>query len=186
MILSTFHRLQPFRLYLLIGFLVTECAFLALCAQGHISQEVVPGALVPDMAIMGYSPQEAWKWYGNLNDEGRKAVLQMGLVDIFGIMPSYTLLLGSQLVASGCPPFLCYLPIWTVTFDLMESGTHFAAVLSRHYWKQEPWTPSGFHLVTASASTQAKMIGTAASVLLIAILEVKARFQKQKSKVKTN
>lgn len=49
-------------------------------------------------------------------------------VDLLLITPSYVLLLGSQLVASDCPEMLCYFPIITATFDLIETLVHGCAV----------------------------------------------------------
>jgi hypothetical protein len=204
MILSTFRSLKARRFVLLLCFFICNSTFLWRSQQRFISQEFVPGAPTPDGALYGYTPAQALEWYQRLNGSERKVVIQLGVLDIVGIIPSYTLFLGSQLVATNCPDVLCYLPLWTATFDLIESATHLVALASRHLAITDDhdyapgdddssilhsqslivWTPGIFHLVVASAATQFKMAGLFLSLLLVLIYGIKAQFQSPQVKGK--
>ncbi len=186
MIISTFHRLKSHRLLFLSVLLINNTIFVIRSQQGYIPVDIIPGSPLPDTAFFGYTPIEAWIWYEHLEESGRIVVLQLGLLDVLGIIPSYTLLLGSQLVATNCPVVLCYIPLWTAIFDLIESVTHFAAVLSRHLGTSDDgcWIPSGFHLIIASSSTQFKISGLALSLLLVFFYGLKTNhftFKQKKS-----
>jgi hypothetical protein len=178
MILSTFRRGKPHRLWFLTVLLICQGAFLVIMTRGNISKDIVPGARMPDAAFGGYTPEQARAWYKSLDDSAMTTVLFLGLLDIFGIIPSYTLLLGSQLAASGCPDLLCYVPLWTASFDLIESLTHFSAVLGRYLSNPNKndsvWSPSSFHLVIASGATQFKAMTLTVTFLLVALYGLKS------------
>ena len=138
-------------------------------------------AFLPDQALNGYSPSRVREWYEGLDAPVRSKLLQLWLVDAFGIIPTYVFLLGTSLVASGCPGILCYLPIWIATLDLIETVTHFSAVLALHVAElvdvgdeiSVVWKPSEFQLVVASEATRFKYLLWTVSLLVIAVCQAK-------------
>lgn len=162
MILSLFHHLKRYRLYFLVV-TVASCMVHAWMMT-MIPLELVPGAFVPDAAWRGYTPQQALRWYELIGPKARNLYFQMVLVDLLFIIPSYVLLLGSQLVVSDSPKLLCYFPVITALFDLIETLTHVCAV-----WWYGVWSPSVRQLVVASAATQFKYAFLIVSVLLVLV-----------------
>ena len=146
----------------MVVFLICTVIFNLLLFQEHLTTEIIPGSVMPDTAFTGYAPAQSRAWYLKLKEDERKVVLLLGLLDLFGIIPSYALGCGAQLVTVDCPRVLCYLPLWTASFDLIESLTTLCAVASIQYGLA--WSPSSFHLLVASAATQFK------GVLLLACL----------------
>jgi hypothetical protein len=160
MILSTFSRLEPYRLHFFTAFMLSSAVFTWRMQQ--IPVHIVDGALAPDAAITGYSPQQALNWYDAIGDQGRSVYFQMFLIDLFVVMPSYVLMLGAQLVATGCPGVLCYFVVAIACFDLIESLTTGCAVIGE-------WRPSEVHLLVASAATQFKFVGIGLTLFLVAV-----------------
>jgi hypothetical protein len=165
MILSTFRRLVRYRLYFFLFFLISNTA--CMIRMQSIPVEIVAGAAVPDVVVIGgYTPQQALDWYDDLGPKGRSIYIRWSIIDILFVIPSYVLMMGTQLVlvTTECPEILCYMPVLAATFDGIESLTHLAAVV----W-YGVWSPSIHHLVVASAATQFKFAGIGSSLILVAI-----------------
>lgn len=157
MILSTFRRLVPYRLHFLIVFLVSNATY--LWRAQAIPVDIVEGSPVPD-STPSYTPEQAREWYDAIGDEGRSLYLQLCVIDLCFLIPSYVLMLGTQFVATARFPPVCYLPVVIVSFDLIETFTHGFAVLG-------DWKPSPTHLTIAVAATQFKYFGIGMAVLLV-------------------
>lgn len=173
MILSTFRCLKSRRLVFLSVILIwnaTRPWRSAQQQQGVLISRVVTGAdeegALSDGGYTSTPQPTTFEWCFSLNKASRNVLIQHDLLELLVIIPSYTLLLGSQLVATNCPDILCYLPVWTAMFDAIETVTRLADVASYHYISIDPsaplwWTPNAFHLVIASAATQFKVAGFA-------------------------
>jgi hypothetical protein len=162
MILSTFRRLEPYRLYFLVATVASIMLYLWMMQK--IPLELVTGAFVPDTAWRGYTPQQALEWYEAIGTDARNHYSQMAYVDLLLIIPSMALLVGSQLASSNCPKMLCYFPIIPATLDLFETLTHSCAV-----WWYGVWSPSVSQLVVASAATQFKYASLVMNVVLVLV-----------------
>jgi hypothetical protein len=156
MILSTFQYFVPYRLHCMVVFLICNVIFNVLLFQERLTTEIIPGTVMPDTAFTGYSPAQCRAWYLNLKEDERKMVLLLGLLDVFGIIPSYVLGCGGQLVNAECPRVLCYLPVWTASCDLIESLTTLCAVASIQYGIA--WVPS-FTLGECCHTIQGSLVG---------------------------
>lgn len=152
MILSTFQYFIQYRLHCMALFVICNATFNILSER--LTTEIIPGSVMPDTAFAGYSPEQSRDWYLRLKKDERRIVLVLGLLDCFGIIPSYVLGCGAQLVWAGCPGSLSYLPIWVASFDLIESMTTVCAIAATQF--DMTWAPSSLHLVLASAATQFK------------------------------
>ena len=130
------------------------------------------GVLVPDASMKGYSPKEALEWYTAIGSQGRMIYVILAMMDLLFIIPSYTCLFGSQLIAtirhSNCKTKVqCYydtiyvVPIITMIFDIMETSTHARACFFY------PILPSTTMIVFASAATGFKFAGLFLSLVLI-------------------
>lgn len=179
MIISTFQYCIPYRLHCLVVFLVCTVIFNLLLFQELLATELIPGSVIPDTAFTGYSPAQSRAWYLKLKEDERKMVLVLGLIDVFGIIPSYVLGCGAQLVMTECPWVLCYLPLWTASFDMIESLTTLCAVASIQY--DIGWAPSSFHLLLASAATQFKGVLLLACIGLVGWLSIRSVTKKKES-----
>jgi hypothetical protein len=146
-----------------------------------IPVEIVEGAPVPDGSA-GYTPQQALDWYDGLGPKGRSIYIQSSMIDILLIIPSYVLLLGTQLVVTtDCPEIFCYIPVIAATFDGIETLTHLAAVV----W-YGVWSPSIDHLVVASAATQFKFAGIAISLILVVLYSIESWMRGRRRTANTN
>lgn len=166
MIIATFRRLQSYRIYYLLACILSSAIFNWRVQQ--IPVTLVGDALVPDSAMLtGYTPPQLLSWYDAIGPQGRKIYFQLFLIDLCFIIPSYVLLLGTLLLSrNSTSDFLCYLPIATAVFDLIESVTHGIAVVGS-------WKPSTIHIIVASAATQFKFIALGLTLLsVVAILVV--------------
>ena len=168
MIIATFRRLQFYRSYYLVACLLSSAIFNWRVQQ--IPLTLVGDALVPDSAMLtGYTPPQLLSWYDAIGPQGRQIYFQLFLIDLCFIIPSYVLLLGTQLLStnSRLPDFFCYLPIATAVFDLIESVTHGLAVVGS-------WKPSTLHIIVASAATQFKFITLGLTLLIVVVTSVAA------------
>jgi hypothetical protein len=176
MILSTFQSFLPYRRHCMVLFLSSTLIFHILAQR--LTTEIVPGSVMPDTAFAGYSPEQSRDWYLRLRQDEHQIVLLLGILDLLGIIPSYVLGGGAQLVHTGCPRLLCYLPIWTASFDLIESMTTFCTVAALH--SGTTWVPSSFHLLLASTATQFKGVFLAISILLMSWQSIRSKREKTK------
>jgi hypothetical protein len=163
----------------MVVFLICTVIYNLLLFQEHLTTEIIPGSVMPDTAFPGYSPAQSRAWYLKLKEDDREMVLLLGLLDVFGIIPSYVLGCGAQLVTAECPRVLLYLPLWTASFDLIESLTTLCAVASIQYGIG--WAPSSFHLLVASAATQFKGVLLFACIGLVGWLSIRSGAKKKLS-----
>jgi hypothetical protein len=163
----------------MVVFLICNVIFNVLLFQERLTTEIIPGTVMPDTAFTGYSPAQCRAWYLNLKEDERKMVLLLGLLDVFGIIPSYVLGCGGQLVNAECPRVLCYLPVWTASCDLIESLTTLCAVASIQYGIA--WVPSSFHLLLASAATQFKGVLLVACIAVVGWVSIRSGAKKKVS-----
>lgn len=181
MILSTFRHFAPYRLHcLVVGIL--GAAIFSILSQKYLSIELIPGSVMPDTAYAGYSPDFSRLWYVALSADDKKLdriiILLLGLLDFFVILPAYLFGFGSHLLQRQCPQILCYLPVWTGCFDLIESLTTFATIACIHF--QVYWVPSSFQLLLASAATQFKGVCFALCVVMTLRCSFRHRLSKKK------
>jgi hypothetical protein len=182
MIIATFRRLQSYRIYYLAACILSSAIHNWRMKQ--IPLTLVGDALVPDSAMLtGYTPPQLLSWYDAIGPHGRKIYFQLFLIDICFIIPSYVLFLGTQLLSmnsatSLLPDVLCYLPIATAVFDLIESVTHGLAVVAS-------WKPSTLHIIVASAATQFKFLTLALS-LFFAVVIIVVTYVRPMDKIKAS
>jgi hypothetical protein len=157
MILSTFRSAAPFMTQFVVVFVISNSLFM-VSMQRFLTIELVKGALVPDAALTGYTPDQALEWYALIGTEGRHAYMWLSVLDLLVIIPSYVFMLSCHLVMSSSSSnntsnyyeSLAYLPTMAAMSDLVESLTHLYSVL--HY----PFPASREMLVVASTATQSK------------------------------
>jgi hypothetical protein len=167
MILSTFRAVIPYqRYFVLSGVLIGILHPLILSRLVEV--ELVPGALIPDAALLGYSPNEVLAWYEALGESGLRIYVYLGLFDVMCIIPTYVFLLSCRLLASPrCPETLAYFPSVAALFDILETSTHMYYAI--YYPARMPDTLT---LVVASCATQCKYVALALSLVLAAFYAV--------------
>jgi hypothetical protein len=163
MILSSLRTAIPYKCYWLLSAVLIGILHPVILPQ-LMDVELLPGALIPDAALMGYNPSEVLAWYEALGASGRRMYVYVALFDVVCIIPSYLVLLSCQLLYSPhCPETLAYLPSAMAIFDLLETGTHMYYAV--YYPVQMPTTRT---LVVVSCATQFKYLVLVLSLLLVA------------------
>eukprot|EP00546_Thalassionema_frauenfeldii_P015945 CAMPEP_0178898776 /NCGR_PEP_ID=MMETSP0786-20121207/2531_1 /TAXON_ID=186022 /ORGANISM="Thalassionema frauenfeldii, Strain CCMP 1798" /LENGTH=122 /DNA_ID=CAMNT_0020569557 /DNA_START=201 /DNA_END=566 /DNA_ORIENTATION=- len=89
---------------------------------------VVDGCPFPDLCVFGYTSEQILDWYQAIDAEGRRRYGMLALMDLFILMPMYSLFLGTEIYLSF-PNFLSYVPFLALLFDLIETLTHGYAVV---------------------------------------------------------
>jgi hypothetical protein len=108
---TIFQQAAPYRRHLLALF-VTLCGVDLIGSNFYITKDVRPGALSPDFAPGGYTPQEAIDWYDAIEEGGRRLYAYLWYPLELVIMITYAILLSNQLSMSfSCPSFLPCIPV---------------------------------------------------------------------------
>lgn len=129
---------------------------------------------VPDISLVGYSTIELKTWYDAIGIKGRTEGYRiLALIDFVCIIPSYWLLLTSQLLQRQCQPTtLCLLvPTIAVIFDIFETSVHFW-VVSTNYPHS---IPNDTILMASSSATRYKFLYLALSILLVLYVTIRRR-----------
>ena len=126
-----FQAAVPYRWYTFLGYAISMILINVLSAW--YMTPIVEGALIPDVAMAGYTAEEAWTWYESTN---RDAYIVIGLMDLLVLIPCGSLWMGSQLAATGFP-VPSVVAVATLA-DLTETLTHFLAV-SLHWKPSAEW-----------------------------------------------
>lgn len=195
MIRSTFLRLQPYKSYFFVTFLISS-TIVAMAANWGILPDIVPGIPIPDVAFAKggtiLTPAEILAWYSKLQEQEKTTRKQqlyfwITVVDLAAIIPSYTMWMGCEIATLHYwGGMLCHIPVWTALFDLLETGTHFWAIQDRYLHRTSRtvesssyvfWTPSTSLLSAACLATPFKFLGIFASLILVIV----ARWQQSRS-----
>jgi hypothetical protein len=171
MILSFLRQAIPYRRNVLIVLFLSNAMYI-IGMNRNLSVFLYPGVLVPDASIKGYSPKDALVWYTDIGPQGRAIYVYLAMMDLLLIIPSYTCVLGSQLMAgiqhlnyqNKCQFYydtICLIPIITMVFDLMETSTHARACFFY------PILPSTTMIFFASAATGFKFAGLFLSMVFV-------------------
>jgi hypothetical protein len=186
----------PHRKWLLLWMVVSNGVY-SFWMHRTITVPFNGGADVPDASLMGYYDYAAAAaattttttdgedspitnaavllkvWYHDLGTKGRtNGYLVLSILDLFCIIPSYWLVLTTQLVQRQCyPPTVCVaLPTIAVAFDLYETLVHMCAV--SYYPYSVPYDPI---LIGSSSATKYKFLYLTLSFLLVLYVTIRRR-----------
>ncbi|KAG7354936.1 hypothetical protein IV203_004292 [Nitzschia inconspicua] len=190
MLRSTFLRLESYKLYFFICFLISN-AIAAVLSQSGIIPDIVPGVPIPDIATLKNGtilvPSQILSWYSLLErmDQARKLYFWITVVDFVAIIPSYTLWLGCEIAPlSQWAGILCHIPVCTALFDILETATHFFAIQDRYLHRTDVgfayWTPPTGLLAAACLATPLKFLGIFVCLTIVAFGRWKSRSEKSK------
>ena len=196
MLFALLGRVQDYRLFFLASFLVAN----GLCMWWATYLPFIQDsqAQVPDAILTGATPAQVHHWYQQLDGGQLFMAVLFGIVDLVGIIPSYTLWLGTELRhRPRIPAMACGIPFLGACCDVMESATHLLANLSR-LWRSAVsivpeggnatvvragvWTPSTRWLAIVAMATIGKVLAIVLSILIIAMDAAMNKFGSDSSK----